>query len=173
MKQVLNTLKQISPPKMIREALALYGTIEDMSSKSNPIILGWVKEVGGDVSWYNDDSIAWCGLWMSVVAKRAGKEVPKESLRAKAWDKFGTKVSEAILGDILIFNRNGGGHVGLYVGETTDSYYVLGGNQSDKVSITRIAKSRLYSIQRPEYKIKMPDSCKKYFYTAEGNLSEN
>lgn len=78
-----------------------------------------------------------------------------------------------MLGDILVFTRNGGGHVGLYVGETSNSYYVLGGNQSDRINITRIAKSRLHSIQRPEYKIKMPDSAKKYFYTEQGTLSTN
>jgi len=84
MKQILNTLKQIVPPRIVREALALYGTMEDTTSKSNPVILNWAKEVGGDVSWYNNDSIPWCGLAMAVFAKRANWQVPKEALRAKA-----------------------------------------------------------------------------------------
>ena len=36
-----------------------------------------------------------------------------------------------MLGDILTFKRNGGGHVGLYVGEDKDCYHVLGGNQGN------------------------------------------
>jgi hypothetical protein len=45
----------------------------------------------------------------------------------------------AALGDVLAFVRNGGGHVGLYVDEDASAYHVLGGNQSDRVSITRVA----------------------------------
>lgn len=37
----------------------------------------------------------------------------------------------------------GGGHVGLYVGETDTAYRVLGGNQSNMVNETWIAKNRL------------------------------
>ena len=84
---------------------------------------------------------------MAVVAKRAGKPVPKMSLRARAWVKFGKRSRKPSLGDVLVFWRgspNGAsGHVGLYVGETRHFFYVLGGNQSDSVCITRIARARL------------------------------
>jgi len=76
------------------------------------------------------------------------------------------------LGDILVFSRKGGGHVGFYVAEDATAYHVLGGNQSDSVSITRIAKSRLYSCQRAAYNI-TPSSVKKYFMDATGKLSAN
>jgi uncharacterized protein (TIGR02594 family) len=158
---------------MVREALALYGTMEKAGSGNNPIIVNWAKETNvKDDDWYNADSIAWCGLFMAVVAQRSEWAVVPLSLRALSWANFGVKVNSAELGDILVFKRNGGGHVGLYVGESVDSYFVLGGNQSDKVNITRIAKSRLHSINRPKYKVK-PESCKKYFYTNQGALSVN
>ena len=173
MKEILNTLKSIQPPRMIREALALLGTTEILSSKSNQIIVNWAKETKiKDDDWYNNDSIPWCGLFMAVVAQRADKEIPKLPLSALSWANFGNKVSDAMLGDVLVFKRKGGGHVGLYVGETKTSYYVLGGNQSDKVSITRILKDRLFSINRPTYNI-MPESVKKYIYTDSGILSNN
>jgi len=35
------------------------------------------------------------------------------------------------------------GHVGFYAGEDATHYHVLGGNQSDSISITRIRKTRL------------------------------
>ena len=174
MKAVLNTLKTITPPRMVREAMALLGTLETQGTKSNPIIVNWAKETNTkEDDWYNTDSIPWCGLFMAVVAQRADWEVVKEPLRAKAWEKFGKQVNEAVLGDILVFSRSGGGHVGLYVGESDKTYFVLGGNQGDKVSIVEIAKSRIYSINRPNYKIAMPASAIRYYYKSGGRLSNN
>jgi len=139
-------------PRMLLEALKLYGVLETPGAADNPQILRWAGEVGGDGSWYNKDSIPWCGLFMAVVAKRAGKKVPRQYLRARAWEKFGSRAATPKLGDVLVFWRgspNGAsGHVGLYVGETAQFYYVLGGNQSDSVCITRLAKHRLLSAHR-------------------------
>ena len=53
----------------------------------------------------------------------------------------------------------GSGHVGLYVGEDYGAYHVLGGNQSDGVTITRIARDRCITIRRPAYR-KEPASAK-------------
>lgn len=148
-------------PRMLKEALKLYGTLEYPGSPDNPTILEWADEVGGDVGWYNKDSIPWCGLFMAVVALRSGKTVPRQSLRARAWLKFGRPSPRPELGDVLVFWRkhpdSPSGHVGLYVGETLHYYYVLGGNQSDSVCITRLKKDRLlgsfaqWNIGKPDY----------------------
>jgi len=173
MKQILNNLKLIAPPKMVREAMALLGTIETPGSKSNSVITNWAKETNTkDDDWYNTDSIPWCGLFIAVVAQRAGKELPRNVLSALAWAKFGVSQEVAMLGDVLVFTRKGGGHVGLYVGESKDSYFVLGGNQSDKVSITRILKNRLHSVRRPIYNV-LPESVQRYYYTNQGGISTN
>lgn len=173
MKQILDNLKQITPPRMVREALALYGVTETPGVKNNPVIVNWAKEtnIQGD-NWYSSDSIPWCGLFMAVVAQRANWQPVSSALSALAWAEFGNKSPQPSLGDVLVFKRKGGGHVGLYVGETVDSFYVLGGNQSDKVNITRIAKARLFACRRPPYKIQA-ESVRPYQYTASGELSEN
>lgn len=174
MKEILNALKLIAPPKMVREALALYGTLETPGTRDNPVIVQWSKETKTkDDNWYSKDSIPWCGLFMAVVAQRAGKEVPPNCLGAINWSAFGIGVTVAMLGDVLVFTRKGGGHVGLYVGESKDSYFVLGGNQGDKVCITRILKSRIHSIRRPIYQIGTPESVKQYFYNNSGKASTN
>lgn len=176
MKQIVDFLKTITPPRIVREAMTLYGTTEVKGSKSNPIILNWAKEtLSKDDNWYSDDSIPWCGLFIGVVAHRAEWELPKEHLRALAWANFGIKVpnNDAVLGDVLVFSRKGGGHVGLYVAEDKDNFYVLGGNQDDKVNIAKIAKNRLYSVNRPKYKIKIPESCKKYYFSINSPISTN
>ncbi len=173
MKIILNKLKSIQCPKMINEALALYGTLETPGTADNPNIIAWAKETNTNSdNWYTDDSIPWCGLFMAVVAQRAGKDVPNECLRAVSWANFGIPVTHAMLGDVLVFKRKGGGHVGLYVGESVDSYYVLGGHQSDKVCITRIAKNRIHAIRRPIYNIQ-PASVMQYHYDNHGNVSDN
>jgi hypothetical protein len=48
-----------------------------------------------------------------------------------------------------VFGRDGGGHVGFLVGQSADRYYVLGGNQSNCVSIAPIAKSRAMGFRWP------------------------
>lgn len=133
---------------LIREALKLYGITEFQGPDNNPTILGWAKEVNSTISqYYTRDEIAWCALFMSVVAKRAGYQPPEgfDAIRARSFLKWGDPVfGFPLIGDILIFNRQGGGHVGIYVGEDKVCYHVLGGNQGDKVSIVRIPKERLF-----------------------------
>lgn len=159
-------------PKMLLEALKLYGTVEGAGAKDNPTILGWAKEVGLSQT-YSRDSIPWCGLFMAVVAKRAGKDVVKNPLWALSWAEFGKPVTDgAKLGDVLTFKRNGGGHVALYIGEDGSTYHCLGGNQSDKVCITRIAKSRLYKARRPAYSVQ-PTNVRKIKLAANGQISSN
>lgn len=160
-------------PKMIVEALKLYGTLEAPGAKNNPTIVAWAKEVGGEVAdIYKADSIPWCGLFMAVVAKRAGKELPAHPLWALSWSAFGAKAGAPVLGDVLVFTRNGGGHVALYVGEDRDAFHCLGGNQSDSVCITRIAKSRLYAARRPLYRVR-PANVRPIHLEATGALSLN
>lgn len=162
---------------MIAEALKLYGTKEVPGDRSNPEILAWADEVGGWIGeWYEYDAVPWCGLFVAIVAKRAGFPFTQEALGAKNWLKWGQPIlpENASLGDVLVFGREGGGHVGLYVGEDGDAYHVLGGNQSDAVNITRIAKSRLLGVRRPIWKVKQPDSVRKIkLKTAGGPLSRN
>lgn len=158
-------------PKMVVEALKLYGTHEELGQKNNPLILGWAKEAGGEVAdVYKADSIPWCGLFMGVVAKRAGKKPPPRMLWALSWAAFGEDAERAMLGDVLVFTRPGGGHVGLYVGEDDACFHVLGGNQKDAVNIARIARGRLYTVSRPDYK-KRPENVRQIFLSPDGAVS--
>ncbi len=137
-------------PLMLLEALKLFGTLEAAGSADNPTILAWAKEVGVSAD-YTHDEIPWCGLFMAVVAKRAGKRAPADPLWALNWKAFGDPVFYPMLGDVMIKTRAGGGHVALYVGEDDDAYHVLGGNQSDQVCIRRISKSIAWVFRRPDY----------------------
>jgi cell wall-associated NlpC family hydrolase len=78
-----------------------------------------------------------------------------------------------MLGDVLVFTRKGGGHVGIYVGQDKSCYHVLGGNQGDRVSIVRIEKTRCIGVRRTKWKISQPKNVRIIFLPDSGNTSTN
>lgn len=170
-------------PRMLVEAIKLYGTLEAPGRADNPVIKAWADEIAKAFptpynNWaddfYNSDSIPWCGLAQAVCAVRAGREPPAKYLSALAWASFGETVGkgDAMLGDILVFVRNGGGHVAQYVGEDATAFHILGGNQSDAFNIVRKAKSALYAVRRPLYRNR-PVNVRKVHLAQTGALSTN
>lgn len=159
-------------PNMLLEALKLLGTTEVVGERDSPIIIAWAKECGLAAS-YSADSVPWCGLFMAVCAKRAGWDIPAKPLWALNWGNWGVDAGQPELGDVLTFVRPGGGHVALYVGEDANHYHVLGGNQSDRVSIMRIEKLRLRAARRPEWKIAEPPNRRVVILAPVGSISRD
>jgi uncharacterized protein (TIGR02594 family) len=143
-------------PRLLKEFLKIYGTAETAGLGNTPEILRWADRVGlGHV--YREDAVAWCGLAMGYVALQAGWDVPVNLLWARSWLTWGTEVEKPMLGDVLVFSRGPvNGHVGIYVGEDRACYHVLGGNQSDRVSIKRIEKTRLIQERRCPWRVNQP-----------------
>lgn len=167
-------LESEGAPKMLVEAVRHYGVLEHVGKGSNINIMAWAKEVGVS-GWYTDDDIPWCGLFVGIVAKRAGYPFSAAKLlAAKEWAKWGEKRSgNAKLWDVLVFVRPGGGHVGFYVSENTHAYLVYGGNQSNKVGFAWIAKERCTAIRKPIYKIGEPLNVRQIILSETGELSKN
>ncbi len=161
-------------PIMIKEAVKLgkLNTHEIPGPKFNPEILK-LAEIAGVLNIYKNDDVAWCAVAQTAICILANKDVPftgYDRLRAVSFLKFGTPIADPVLGDILVFTRTGGGHVGMYIGEDEECYHVVGGNQSNQYNITRILKSRLSGARRPKYNI-MPKAAKKYFLSPTGKVS--
>lgn len=120
--------------------------------KSNPTILSWTKALGGRVAnFYKDDDTPWCGLF---AAHYIGLTLPAEKLltnylSALSWADFGIQCEPAI-GAVLVFRRNGGGHVGFYAGENGDSYVVFGGNQGNRVKLSNLEQRHCIGIRWPK-----------------------
>lgn len=136
----------------LQEARNLIGTREEPGKGSNEVIIGWAHELG--IEDYIGDDIPWCGLF---VAHCIGSQLPEEPLPAnplgaRRWGRFGNE-TVACLGSILVFWReskqSGNGHVGLYWGEDDKYFHVLGGNQSNSVTVARLDKSRLLTTRWP------------------------
>ncbi len=133
------------------EALRLKGLKEAAGSGDNPMLLKWAQRLG---LAYAHDSIAWCGLFTAhcIAAALPDEPLPANPLGARNWLRFGV-ASQPTLGAVLVFwrgSRQGAqGHVGFYAGEDAAAFHVLGGNQSDSVSIARVARTRLLGARWP------------------------
>lgn len=168
--QAYNWLAGEPGPEILKAALTFLGVKEVAGNDDNPLIIQWGKELGVP-KVYTHDEVPWCGLFMGKVATMAGEALPAQSfIWALNWAKFGTKVTVPMLGDVLTFKRPGGGHVALYVGEDPTCYHVIGGNQGDAVTITRINKVRLYSAARS---LHGAGNIRRVFLSATGSVSTN
>jgi uncharacterized protein (TIGR02594 family) len=132
----------------IAVARSLIGTREIPGPKHSSFIAnGWARLGAG---WFNDDETPWCGFFVAHCLDAASIPIPGKGAwaRAKAWLDWG-KPCPAVKDAVVIFGRDGGGHVGFLVGQDKANFYVLGGNQSNMVSITPIAKSRALGFRWP------------------------
>ena len=105
----------------------------------NPCIVGCYKSVGFNLS---SDSTPWCAAYAGSVLKSSGVQSLK-TLSSLAYRGFGTVVplsdkTKWRLNDIVVFSRQGGGHIGFFRGynPANGSVLIAGGNQSDNLTET-------------------------------------
>lgn len=136
-------------PDWLTKAETYRGLRETPGPRHNSVILNWLANLG---AWWKDDETAWCGTFVAHCLKAVGQPIPKLWFRAKAWADYGSALRPERIapGAILVFAREGGGHVGFYVGEDARYYYVMGGNQSNGVNTMKLAKTRCIAIRWPK-----------------------
>ena len=139
----------MSDPAWLVEAKAHIGTKEIPGKQHNSKILGWLRSLK---AWWAEDETPWCGTFVAHCLQEAGLPIIKNWFRAKDWASYGSNLRSTHVapGAILVFAREGGGHVGFYVGEDANFFYVLGGNQSNSVSVMKLAKARCIAIRWPK-----------------------
>lgn len=140
-------------PAWLMVARSRLGTREAPGAANSNTILGWAKRLGSRVLGmiYNADSVPWCGVFVASCLADESIQAPPIAVRALSWATWGQSLRSERLapGAILVFEREGGGHVGFYVGEDASAYHVLGDNQGDAVTIARILKSRCVARRWP------------------------
>lgn len=99
------------------------------------------------------DSVAWCSSFVCWCLESSGIKSTR-SAAARSFLNWGKSVSRsaAEIGDIVIFKRGNSswqGHVAFLVKDLGTYIEVLGGNQSDSVSIDRYRSTDLLGIRRP------------------------
>lgn len=133
-------------------ARSLLGTKELKGSADNPKIMEMYRAVGHH--WVEHDEVAWCAAFAGHCLEKAGV-LSTRKLNARSYLTWGEKVAgpeQAKEGDIAIFSRGSGtaqGHVAFFLKDAGSRIEVLGGNQSDAVTVARYPKSRLLGIRRP------------------------
>ncbi|MGF2075454.1 TIGR02594 family protein, partial [Enterococcus casseliflavus] len=68
------------------------------------------------------------------------------SLLARSYLKYGRRIEQPQEGCIAVFSRTKDpalGHVGFFIGETKNDIMILGGNQSNRVSVEPQSRERL------------------------------
>ncbi len=135
-----------------QEARRLLGTREKPGVGNNPTILDWATDLG--LRDYTADEIPWCGLFVGhcISATLDTEPTPAHLLGARSWERFGIP-TEPTPGAVMVFWRkspqSGLGHVGFYAGEDDSAFRILGGNQSDTVSIAWLSKDRFLRARWP------------------------
>ena len=139
-------MNELSWIKIARDCI---GYREIKGGKHNPLIVEmWrvASEQLGRNAAFKDDETPWCGAFVGYVMGKAGlgKHVPSLYPSARSWANAGTKLAKPAYGCVVVFSRNGGGHVGFVVGrDKFGNLMVLGGNQGDAVNIKPFAVSRV------------------------------
>lgn len=134
-------------PLWIQEGEKYIGLREIPGKAHAPQIIQWLIKLN---AWWRDDETPWCGLFVAFCLMAAGIPIPKHWYRAKAYLDWGYPIDAPCYGCIVVFTRDGGGHVGFVVGkDELGRLMVLGGNQKNMVSIAPFNMSRVAGYRMP------------------------
>ena len=99
------------------------------------------------------DEIPWCSSFVNWCLQQTGREGTR-SAAARSWLTYGTALDDPEYGAIVVLARGKNpaqGHVGFYTDRRPDGYLLLlGGNQSDSVSIAAFPVERVLSYRWPK-----------------------
>lgn len=145
------TLAKDSAPAWIQIAKGEVGVAEIKGSTNDSRVIDYQHSVNSRINGEDGKDFAWCATFINWVLIKAGlpasnvgtdgKKVKGQNGRG-AWEfeHYGTKLSKPVFGCIATFNHKGQRHVGFIVGRVTHGksvqYAILGGNQSNQVSVS-------------------------------------
>ena len=134
-------------PLYLTRARRDIGVREIKGPRHNARISQMLQRLG---AWWRDDETPWCAAYVGGVLERSGITSSRfES--AASYLNWGVKLDKPAYGCVVVFSRDGGGHVGFVVGQQANGdLMVLGGNQSDAVNIRAFSTSRVSGYRWPK-----------------------
>jgi uncharacterized protein (TIGR02594 family) len=128
--------RSISPYQVAQKELLLNIAEDPRPSKDHPRIRLYHSTTSGGAS---PDEVAWCSSFMNYCTEQAGL-AGTDSKASRSWLRWGEAVSKDDWqeGDVIVSKRENSswmGHVGFLVDWRGSRPTVLGGNQSDRLSI--------------------------------------
>jgi uncharacterized protein (TIGR02594 family) len=140
-----------TPPPWHEELLRRKG-LHEVRDRSK--LMAWLRSDGKTLG--DPARLPWCGdaIETCLALTLPDEPLPTNPYLARNWLKLGIPLTTPALGCILVFWRGSktgtSGHVGLYAGEDAQGYlHVLGGNQSNAITIARLDKARLLGMRWP------------------------
>lgn len=142
---------QLSAPPWINVAAGEVGIIEREGARRHEARILEYHDSVSTSSALNTDEVPWCASFVNWCMTSVGISGPEHASASRNWRDWGNGITEPMFGCLAVFRRTGGGHVGFVVGKITkhrmvgrrrdrheEEYYdlaLLGGNQSDRVSV--------------------------------------
>lgn len=112
----------------------------------------WLRSDGKTLG--DPAKLPWCGdaadtaLYLALPNEPRPGDLGRNPYWALNWSYLGVSCMP-LYGAFAAFKRPTGGHIGVLVGQDSDNYLVLGGNQGDSISRTWISKDRCKAIRWP------------------------
>lgn len=136
-------------PAWLAAAWAELGVREIKGRKHDARVLSYYREAGH--AEIGNDEVPWCAAFLGAMLKRGGCE-SSGSLMARSYLKWGVPLDEAKPGAVAVLSRGSNpalGHVGFIVGAAKGKVFLLGGNQSDSVSIAAFDAKKVLGFRWP------------------------
>jgi uncharacterized protein (TIGR02594 family) len=133
--------------KIIDTATKEIGTKEVVGKKDNPRIVEYHSKTSLKAQ---SDEVPWCSAFVNWVTEKCGL-TGTYNAAARSWLSWGIK-SEFVPGCIVVMKRGNSswqGHVGIGIKKVGPVVWVLGGNQSDEVNISKYSTFKILGYRIP------------------------
>lgn len=136
-------------PRHLQIARSYLGLKEVPGKADNPKIMAMYRALGH--SWVEHDEVAWCAAFVGFCLEQAGEKSTRK-LNARSYATWGIALDpdHAKPGAVAVFTRGKNkaqGHVAFFLRKIGNSIEVLGGNQSNAVTIARYPDSLLIGLR--------------------------
>jgi uncharacterized protein (TIGR02594 family) len=137
------THKEFASAPWLMEATRLLGVSEIKGEAQDPTLKAMATALG--LMNFEDDRDPWCTMFIAHCIKTAlpNEPLPKHLIWSRAYAKCGVPLMEPVPGCVVVTWRGKSpaedlGHAFFYLSDAGPKYLKgLGGNQSDKVSVTQ------------------------------------
>ena len=134
-------------PPWLSEARLNLGVREIGGIQNNQTIVDYWKAI--HLGGVKDDETAWCAAFVGSMLEGRGITSTRSGL-ARSYLAWGVPLAAPVVGCVVVFSRDGGGHVGFVVGRDAAGHLlVLGGNQGDAVCIAAFRTDRVVGYRWP------------------------
>lgn len=156
--------------KWVNEAKKFIGLKEIKGDADAPEIVKMWADIKN--SGIKDDETPWCAAFVGACLERSGIKSTRSG-GSQSYLNWGDALHRPVKDCIVIFKRNGGGHVGFVVGkDDKGNIMVLGGNQADAVNIKAFDPARVVGYRFPSGIARSPHS-ELPLLASNGELSSN